>query len=307
MHWVTLNGLMTFHSIVELGSINRAAHALNVSQSSLTRTLQHLEARLGGTLVTRSPKGIELTAFGELVFAHANDIKRQVGRAETFIKTHQDASAQLLRVGVVMVHPLMAFCDSIVSLVEKHPEFRVELRFGSATEMLQALQQDALDIVLYYTLTGTEAEGLVQDVLADEEVAIFASPLHPLAENPAPSVEDLASARWTLGPTDVSITRLIAAVFEESGIPGPDIAIEVDMIPLRRAITQNSRFLSAFQTHHVSPELANGKLVRIRFPLKQERRSIGTIRIGPHTRLTRTFVSILKDVYQREVGFGRSG
>lgn len=306
MHWVTLNGLMTFHSIVELGSINRAAHALNVSQSSLTRTLQHLEARLGGTLVTRSPKGIEMTAFGELVFAHANDIKKQVGRAENFIKSHQDASAQLLRVGVVMVHPLIPFCVSIVSLVEKHPELRAELRFGSATEMLQALQQNNLDIVLYYTLTGPEAEGLVQDILADEEIAIFASPSHPLAQNPCPSIEDLAKARWTLGPADVSITRMIAAVFEASGMPGPDVAIEVDMIPLRRAITQYSRFLSAFQTHHVSPELANGKLIRIHFPVKQERRSIGTIRVGPHTRLTRTFVSILKDVYQRELGLGRS-
>jgi DNA-binding MurR/RpiR family transcriptional regulator len=40
MHWVTLDGLMSFLAIVENGSINRAAHALNVSQSSLTRTLR---------------------------------------------------------------------------------------------------------------------------------------------------------------------------------------------------------------------------------------------------------------------------
>ncbi|TCU06102.1 LysR family transcriptional regulator [Rhizobium sullae] len=302
MHWVTLNGLMTFHSIVELGSINRAAHGLNVSQSSLTRTLQQLEARLGGALVTRTPKGVELTAFGELVFTHATDIKKQVGKTETAIKLHQDTSAQLLRVGVVMVHPLLPFCKSVVRLVEKHPEFRIELRFGSAAEMLAGLQQDNLDIVLYYILKGSEADGLVQDVLAEEEVAVFASSSHPLVNNPSPSIKDIAGSRWVLGPPDVSITRLITSVFEESGTPGPDVAIEVDMIPLRRAITQNSQFLSAFQTHHVDPKLANGKLVRIAFPIKQEHRPIGTIRIGQHTRLTRTFVSILKEIYQAELG-----
>ena len=67
MHWNTVNGLLTFLAIVEHGSINRAAVALNLSQPALTRTLQQRETRLGGKLVTRSSHGIELTEFGRVV------------------------------------------------------------------------------------------------------------------------------------------------------------------------------------------------------------------------------------------------
>jgi DNA-binding transcriptional LysR family regulator len=110
-------------------------------------------------------------------------------------------------------------------------------------------------------------------------------------------MEDLAKARWTLGPEDVPIARAVRSIFEENGIPGPAVAIEVDMIPLRRAIVMRSDMVSAFQVHHVSSEINEGSLVRIDFDLPHEPRPIGTIRIGPHTKTTKRFVDTLRKAY----------
>jgi DNA-binding transcriptional LysR family regulator len=56
-----LPGLFQLIAIAEHRSINKAADALNISQSSLTRSLAALEAEIGVTLFERSARGVRLT------------------------------------------------------------------------------------------------------------------------------------------------------------------------------------------------------------------------------------------------------
>jgi DNA-binding transcriptional LysR family regulator len=52
--------LIAFVNIAESGSINRTATVLNISQPSLTRTIQQLEDAVGGRLFDRSAKGVKV-------------------------------------------------------------------------------------------------------------------------------------------------------------------------------------------------------------------------------------------------------
>jgi hypothetical protein len=47
--------------VAELGSVRRAADALNLSQSTISRRIQSLECRLGVSLFERSRSGARLT------------------------------------------------------------------------------------------------------------------------------------------------------------------------------------------------------------------------------------------------------
>ncbi|MCO4835752.1 MAG: LysR family transcriptional regulator, partial [Acidimicrobiaceae bacterium] len=52
-----LASLDLFVSVVELGSVSRAAGAHGVAQPSASSRLKHLERQLGMTLLERSPSG----------------------------------------------------------------------------------------------------------------------------------------------------------------------------------------------------------------------------------------------------------
>ena len=67
-----------FLRIVELGSINRAAADLQMSQPSLSRWLSLLEHEVGTTLLVRTPQGTRPTDAGELLVDRAQPILRQL-------------------------------------------------------------------------------------------------------------------------------------------------------------------------------------------------------------------------------------
>ena len=60
-----------FIAVVESKSINSASQRLNVSQPSVSKTLQNLEHELGVQLFERSIRGVNLTTEGETLYEHA--------------------------------------------------------------------------------------------------------------------------------------------------------------------------------------------------------------------------------------------
>ena len=61
-----------FYTIVKCGSISAAADHLFLSQPAVSQTIRRLEKELNVELFIRTPKGIRLTAEGELLFAHVS-------------------------------------------------------------------------------------------------------------------------------------------------------------------------------------------------------------------------------------------
>jgi hypothetical protein len=55
-----------FIKIAELKSLSRAADSLDLTQSGLSRQLATLEAYLGKPLFSRTGRGVELTAAGQI-------------------------------------------------------------------------------------------------------------------------------------------------------------------------------------------------------------------------------------------------
>ncbi|NKB77428.1 MAG: LysR family transcriptional regulator [Gammaproteobacteria bacterium] len=82
---MNLSEIQTFLAIVETGQLNRAAHHLNVTQSTITARLNGLEDKIGQVLFHRRKSGAELTSAGFRFERYAQlmvDIWRQA-RQET--------------------------------------------------------------------------------------------------------------------------------------------------------------------------------------------------------------------------------
>lgn len=59
-----IDGLEVFIQIAELGSFNKAAEKLHVTQTALTRRIQRLEAYLGLKLLDRTTRVVVLSTVG---------------------------------------------------------------------------------------------------------------------------------------------------------------------------------------------------------------------------------------------------
>ncbi|WP_312858697.1 LysR family transcriptional regulator [Rhizobium sp. G21] len=70
-----------FQLVARLGSIRRAALALNVAPSSISRVLKQLEDELGTPLFERVRQRLKLTSAGELMLYHARASLGELNRA----------------------------------------------------------------------------------------------------------------------------------------------------------------------------------------------------------------------------------
>jgi LysR family nitrogen assimilation transcriptional regulator len=70
---MNLNQVEYFLRVAELGSINRAAKELGLSQPALSRSLSQLEHDLGQQLVVRCRTGITITEAGSVLASRGPD------------------------------------------------------------------------------------------------------------------------------------------------------------------------------------------------------------------------------------------
>jgi len=85
-----LRQLKYFVSIVENGSISKAAARAFIAQSALSHQLAQLESELGTLLLHRSSKGATLTDSGEVFYRHAQAILRQVNDIRLAVRKSPD-------------------------------------------------------------------------------------------------------------------------------------------------------------------------------------------------------------------------
>src|ERR1700748_3225603 len=84
--------------VARTGSIRKAADHLNVTASAVNRRIMDLEVELGAPLFERRPRGVRLTAAGEVF---VNYLRRQDGEVERMKSQIEDLKG--LRRGTVRI------------------------------------------------------------------------------------------------------------------------------------------------------------------------------------------------------------
>lgn len=144
------NWLPAFRAVAEYESIQRAALALSVSPSSLSRTIKLLEEQLGTPVFIRTTSGVSLTDAGRELLAGTRDAMRRVDEA-------LPATERRLRVGLegslasVLIAQALARCPQLL-------QWSVSMHDCSAAEAKEALLCGTFDLVL--TSDALEATAL---------------------------------------------------------------------------------------------------------------------------------------------------
>jgi DNA-binding transcriptional LysR family regulator len=145
---LNLDLLRSFLAIVELGSLNKAAERLRVSQSTLTRQMQALEQEVGGPLLERSPGGVALTATGHVLLDGAKPVLEQFDAVMAGVRQRARGQSADLRVGYLMSAAACYLNPALMALRKAHPEVKVKMRDLSPGEQITALRRGEIDVAL---------------------------------------------------------------------------------------------------------------------------------------------------------------
>jgi DNA-binding transcriptional LysR family regulator len=140
--------LRAFLIIMEEGSLNRAAIRLRISQSTLSRQMQALEADVGGALLERTTTGVRPTDAGHALANSVPGVLAGYDAAIAEARRLARGQRDLIRVGY-LGSTAQIFLDPALSVMRRnHPEVKVKLLDLSPGEQIAALRKGEIDLAL---------------------------------------------------------------------------------------------------------------------------------------------------------------
>ena len=242
-----LQDLHVLMTVVQAGSMRKAAARLNTTQPSISRSIAKLEDAVGVPLLDRNPHGVEPTAYGRALLdggtAMFDDLRQAVKNIEFL------ADPEVGEVRIACGHHLAA---SFVSAVVD----RVSLRFPRIVFRLMSVDSTALmerellarnvDLLIARRLGSVSDERLDFEFLFDDANFVVAGAQHPLARRRRIELAELAKESWVLPPPELPPGRLAQEAFRASGLGHPRVTVVATLPDVRMRFLATGRFLSIF-------------------------------------------------------------
>lgn len=180
-----IRALRIFKTVVEEGSVSKAARRLHCVQSNVTARIRQLEEELGVPLFYRKSRGMELTANGEVLVPYADKAMQLLRDAARAVRNEEGVGGPL-SIGTMESTAAVRLPDLLSRYHRSYPE--VELRVSTGTS------EELVNMVLDYRLEGAFVAGTVdhreiESCLAFEEnlMVISASDLTSISHIDQPN------------------------------------------------------------------------------------------------------------------------
>jgi len=296
----------------------RAAEALHVSPSALSRGIQSLETSLGVTLFDRSKRNVEPTEFGRLLIEHARRLDLAARDLDRDLAMARGLESGELRIGAGPYGGAMLAAKAVGRLCAKHPGLRTSVVIGPWDEFPDRLRSREIDLMVAdcRTIRGKDEFELTE--LAPHPSVVVCRPGHPLLSEDRPDIT--AAFRYPLvgprAPTeDVAAILQLAPVAARAELRRRGyLAVTCDSLQVLTTVLQNSDALCLMNLFMVADELRTGTLAVLPANFDFERRGsfgVAWLRGRTLSKPARAFVELLlehdAELHELEKTLLRSG
>lgn len=213
--------------VAELGSINKAALDLQLSQPALSRHIARLEEEMGVKLFVRAQSGVRPTDAGLLLCERARPLLRQF----TLIKEEVgDKAAGVLSVGIAASWQRVFTSKFVATLVQQYPAISLRVVEGLSDRLRDNMLEGLLDLCII-PFDAASAQGYRQTPLVREPLVLvgpISATLHPAKPVPLSELERL---RLVLPGRPNAVRRFVEHGLARRGLV-LRVAVETDTLNL---------------------------------------------------------------------------
>ncbi|MEB3291973.1 MAG: LysR family transcriptional regulator [Synechococcales bacterium] len=238
-----LEQLQAFLAVAETSSFQQAARQCQVTQSTISRQIQGLEADLGMPLLHRSSQ-VKLTIAGDRFLPHAKKICQEWATATGEIEE--------LRLGkqpelcVAAIHSVCAYQlpPLLQQFCREFPAVQLRVTALGSDRALKVLRDGLVDvaIVMNNRFLTTSPE-MVVDPLYTEPVQVLMSATHPLTHYDRIPWEQLVRYPQVVFKDGYGMTRLVQEQFQRQGVT-LNPALELNTLDAFRGVVRQGEMVA---------------------------------------------------------------
>jgi DNA-binding transcriptional LysR family regulator len=194
-----LRQLEYFCAVSSLENFTKAAHFLHVSQPSVTKAIQALEAELNLLLFDRSQKHVMLTEAGQIFFLHAKKILQDVQTAQLSVEKFKNPNGGVLKFGMPPMVESYIFPNFFMKFQAANPNIFLDLQeCNDSYDVNAKLDSDFLDFGIVFLRLGERLNNSLK--LFNSEYYLCVPPNHKLANEEKISFDELKDEKFIVQP-----------------------------------------------------------------------------------------------------------
>lgn len=253
------NRLRYLYEALRLGSIRKAAEALAVNASVVSRQIALLEADVAMALLDRHARGCRATEAGDLLVAHYR--RRASDEDDTLLKLRELQGLKRGHIDLVAGEGFVAdlVTGALARFWGKHPGLTMTLELAGTSEVVAAIAEDRAHVGLVYNAPADPRLSIAASV--HQPIRAIVPARHPLARASAPlSLHDVAQHPLGLMAAGYGVRRILAQaeVAERIILPAKLATTSIDVL---RQFLRGGLGVTLLPAFAVADDIARGALV----------------------------------------------
>ena len=258
---MNLKQLQTFALVANLGSLSRAAKALDIAQSLVSRHLAQLESEWGDRLFERTGRGVVLTDFGRRVQPDIGLLLSQADRLQVVVKETAGVLTGTVHVGVLpsMSRQLLPMLFNDLSITA--PAVRLHVTEGFSGSLDEQLGSGRLDMIVVNRYGAAAPRG--EDALGVVDTFLVGRPDHSAFQNRIFHFRRLAGLPLVLPSTPNGLRSTLDHIAREQHV-SLNVVMEVDTNTAMMDVAASGHALTILPMLAVQDECREGRLAAVR-------------------------------------------
>ena len=289
-----LQDLRVFMTVMQLGSMGKAAQSLNISQPAVSRSIAELEHALGVRLLERHRQGIEATEYGRALLdcgvAVFDDLRQGVKNIEFLA----DPTTGEVRIGNTLTSAESFIAGVIDRLSQRYPRIVFHVVPGAGDALRRELNERNLDLVIARRGAFRD-EQFGFETLYDDSFVVLAGVQNPWARRRRIELAELVNEPWALPAPEGAAGAAVVEAFRAGGLDYPRATLVTSSPELRISLVATGRFLTmaAFKFPARHPEL---KVLPVELPMAHLPVGIVTLRNRTLSPVAKLFIQHAHEV-----------
>ena len=248
-----------FDEVAQRGSVRKAADFLHLTPAAVHQQVVNLEAQVGIPLFDRVPRGMQLTAAGEVLLAAVRRSQRDVDAALLQVEAMRS-----LRRGSVAIGVSESSAEAIVARVIEaasatYPGIGYRVRTGHGEAILKWIANG--DVDLGYCLRRNPPPGVEEVKAWPQRLGAVTAPDHPLARQTTPlALRACLGFPLVLATPEMELRSLFDRICRrEKQEPRP--FVETSSMALLRRLVDRGTVVGFAIAENVADDVGAGRLV----------------------------------------------
>lgn len=210
------DALITFVTLVEVNNFTKASEILHISQPSVSLHIKNLEQEFHTTLFIRSPKSVQITPTGEILYKRAKQIIAIAEAAQEDILAYHHSIQGTLIIGASFTIGENILPSILSKLQQQFPQLELQVIIGNTEEIIQFTKLLQVDIGLIEG-QAHDHELIIQPFMQDELFIVSASN-HPLVEQQSITISQLQRQKWVAREAGSGTRNYLDHLFRTNGL-----------------------------------------------------------------------------------------